>query len=95
MAKKLADLFTALSAEALQSAANELFPEMATPQASLDALNRLIAGEANPSFERSQAILEWDKKQKKAAVPKSTIPRSTNVTTPSRPPRRTVTGMTF
>lgn len=95
MAKTLADIFKQLDAAGLQHAADDIFADVADAPSRLMLLTQVISGEVNPSFTRSQAILDWDKKQKKAAAPKSTLPVSRTVTTPSKAPRRPVTGMTW
>ena len=88
--KKLSKIFEGKN---LQAAADQILTDIDTPEARIDLLNKLIAGEVNPTFEQSAAIIEWDKKQRKADAPK--VKPSTTGTQSAVAPRRPTTGMTW
>lgn len=90
MSKKLKDLFAGKN---LQEAADAILSVPETPEARLALLNQFIAGEVNPSFEQSEKILAWAKKEKKASD--TGVPKSRTVTTCAGLPRRPVAGMTW
>jgi hypothetical protein len=102
VSKKLKEIFKeVVSEEALQEAADAILPDLALPAERLSWLKKIIAGEVNPTFDQSNAILAWDKKQRAAvrvaekAVSGSDIPSSKTVTTSAVMPRRPTSGMTW
>jgi hypothetical protein len=50
--KKLSKIFEGKN---LQAAADQILTDIDTPEARIDLLNKLIAGEVNPTFEQSAA----------------------------------------
>jgi hypothetical protein len=88
--RKLSKIFEGKN---LQAAADQILTDIDTPEERITHLNKLIAGEINPTFDQSAAILDWDKKQRKADAPK--VKPSTTGTQSAEAPRRPTTGMTW
>jgi hypothetical protein len=63
MSQKLKDIFADKN---LQAAADQILTDIDTPEARIAHLNKLIAGEVNPTFDQSERIIAWDKKQRRA-----------------------------
>ena len=91
MGTKLSAIFEGKN---LQAAADQILTDIDTPEARIAHLNKLIAGEVNPTFEQSEAIIAWDKKQRRAAGETRVKPSGT-VTQSAVAPRRPTAGMTW
>jgi hypothetical protein len=91
MGTKLSAIFEGKN---LQAAADQILTDIDTPEARIAHLNKLIAGEVNPTFEQSEAIIAWDKKQRRTTGETRVKPSGT-VTQSAAAPRRPTAGMTW
>lgn len=91
MSEKLKTAFAGLN---LQAAADQILTNVDSPQERIALLNKFISGDQNPSFEQSEAIINYLKKSKKSAS-EPTVRQSRTVTTPASFQRRPTSGMTW